>query len=699
MKLKMLITGVSGLLGNNLAYYFKSHHEILGLYFSNPIMISGIQTEQCDLTLKENVSAILTHFVPDVIIHCTSLANIDQCEKDPELAQRLNIHTTKNIVETLQGGNTRLVYISTDAVYDGDKGEFSETDPTWPKNNYGKTKLEGEKEALRHDPALVLRTNIFGWNIQNKQSLGEWILDELQSGRKINGFIDAFFSSIYTFELARVIDIAINKKLGGIYNCASADSCSKYEFALKIANWFDLDREAICPISIDNSHFETTRGKNLSLNVRAIQTALNYKLPTIDQSIGAFYRDAQCQLSQNIKNSASMLFYISDIIPYGRQLVDQNDIEAVVQVLRFGCITQGPKIDMFATSLSNYCSAQYALAVNSGTSALHIACLAADLQPGDEVITSPITFVASANCAAYCGAIPIFADIDLRTYNIALEEIEKKITPKTKAIIPVHFAGQSCEMEGLQSIVKEAEKRFGHKIYIIEDASHALGSQYKKTQVGSCAYSDMAVLRFHPVKHITTGEGGAVLTNNAALYQKLRLFSSHGISKDSNSPQVNKHRWYYEQVELGHNYRITDIQCALGLSQLKKLDSFVSRRREVVNRYNEAFAQVDHLHTPFESDNCNSNFHLYVLLVDFKKIGIERNQLMTDLLSKGVQTQVHYIPVHTQPYYRKHYKTNWGDFPKAENYYQRCLSLPLFPAIADEEVLKVINSVKTGIQR
>ncbi|SVD93125.1 uncharacterized protein METZ01_LOCUS445979, partial [marine metagenome] len=179
MKLKMLITGVSGLLGNNLAYYFNSRHEILGLYFSNPIMISGIQTEQCDLTLKENVSAILTHFVPDVIIHCTSLANIDQCEKDPELAQRLNMHTTQSIVDTLQGSDTRLVYISTDAVYDGDKGEFSETGPTFPKNNYGKTKLEGEKEALRHDPVLVLRTNIFGWNIQNKQSLGEWILDEL----------------------------------------------------------------------------------------------------------------------------------------------------------------------------------------------------------------------------------------------------------------------------------------------------------------------------------------------------------------------------------------------------------------------------------------------------------------------------------------------------------------------------------------
>ena len=259
-----------------------------------------------------------------------------------------------------------------------------------------------------------------------------------------------------------------------------------------------MDREAIYPISIDNSHFETIRGKNLSLNVSALQTALNYKLPTIDQSIGAFYRDAQCKLKQNIQNSAYRLYYTtSDLIPYGRQSVDQNDMEAVAEVLRHGWLTQGPKNDLFGTALSNYCSVQYALAVNSGTSGLHIACLAADLQPGDEVITSPITFVASANCAAYCGAIPIFADIDPRTYNIALEEIEKKITPKTKAIIPVHFAGQSCEMEGLQSIVKEAEKKFGHKIYIIEDASHALGSQYKNTQVGSCAYSDMAVLSFN----------------------------------------------------------------------------------------------------------------------------------------------------------------------------------------------------------
>jgi UDP-4-amino-4,6-dideoxy-N-acetyl-beta-L-altrosamine transaminase len=594
-------------------------------------------------------------------------------------------------------------------VYDGSRGNFSEDDNNIsPQNYYGVTKYEGELEVRKKEHSLILRTNLFGWNIQNKQSLGEWILAALRAKQKINCFEDAYFSSIYTLELARVIDISIKENLTGVYNCGGLNPCSKYEFALKIADCFGLDKTLVQPISIEDFNFKAKRGKNLSLNVHKIQKALNYRLPTMDQSIEAFYRDSKCGLPEEMKREAVEPQLILDEIPYGRQWIDGQDIQAVDTVLSSPLITTGPKVEAFEKTVSQYCGAQYAVAVNSGTSALHIACLTAGLGDGDEVITSPITFVASANCAVYCGAKPIFADIDKRTYNISSEEIEKRITKKTKAIIPVHFAGQSCDMEVIAHIVRKAEKRYGHKIFVIEDACHALGSKYKGTEVGSCTYSDMAVMSFHPVKHITTGEGGIVLTNDLTFYKKLRRLRTHGItgepeefvydhpdvqlSLDGNQPLI-KPWWYYEQQDLGYNYRITDIQGALGVSQLKKLDTFRQRRRAIVNAYNKAFGGIETIQIPFESEDCDSNFHLYVLLFHFKQIGVERPEFIVELKRRKIQTQVHYIPVHTQPFYRQHFGTNWGDFPNAEDYYRKCLSIPLFPAMSERDVERVIHEI------
>ncbi|MCD4744450.1 MAG: UDP-4-amino-4,6-dideoxy-N-acetyl-beta-L-altrosamine transaminase [Desulfobacteraceae bacterium] len=395
-------------------------------------------------------------------------------------------------------------------------------------------------------------------------------------------------------------------------------------------------------------------------------------------------------------------------IPYGRQFIDKKDIQAVIEVLQSDLITQGPKTAEFESALCNSTDTRFAVAVNSGTSALHIACMAAGVGEGDEVITSPITFVASANCVVYCGGKPIFADIDPETYNILPEEIEKRINKKTKAIIPVHFAGQSCDMETIQQIVKKAEKKYGHKIYIIEDACHALGSQYKASEVGSCVFSDMTVMSFHPVKHITTGEGGVVLTNSYELNKKLKMLRSHGItsepeevfSKDLASASSNSpNPWYYEQQVLGYNYRITNIQAALGLSQLKKLSMFCKRRREIVNQYNTVFKDLEFLQVPFEDLNCNSNFHLYVLLFDFAAMGMDRAQLMLSLREKGFNTQVHYIPVHLQHYYRKNFKTDWGDYPNAEAYYEKCLSIPLYPAMDQEDVEMVIRAIASLIRK
>lgn len=709
----MLITGVSGLLGNNFAYYFRKKYDVLGLYLSHPVTIEGIQTQKADILSEGSLQKMIQDFNPGIIIHCASLADIDFCEKNKELTGRVNVFGTKTVVESIKDNDTKLVYISSDSVYDGCKGNFLETDPVNPQNYYGLSKYKGELEASRKENCLILRTNLFGWNVQNKHSIAEWILNELNQKRQIKGFVDVYFSSIYTFTLAQILDKAIEINLTGLFNCGSCTSLSKYEFALHLADCFNLDKDLIKPISIDHYNFKAKRGKNLTLNVDKLQNVLNDNLPSIIESIEAFYTDFKNGLPGKIRKEITSNTTKSPYLYYGRQSVDVDDIQAVIEVLQSVYLTQGPKIAEFESALCNKVDVRFAVAFNSGTSALHATCLAAGINPGDEVITSPNTFVASANCFVYCGARPVFADIDPGTYNISPETIEKKITMHTRAIIPVHFAGQSCDMETIQQVKKDAEKKYGHKIYVIEDACHALGSLYKNKRVGSCVFSDMTVMSFHPVKHITTGEGGVVFTNDEALYKRLRLFRSHGITNDSQEftnndlafqPQDLGQRslanpWYYEQVALGYNYRITDIQCALGLSQLKKLDMFRKRRREIVNMYNAAFMNIDFVHIPFEDSNCESNFHLYVLLFDFEKIDIDRAQFMLELKRRGIQTQVHYIPVHLQSFYRRRFGTNWGDCPNAEKYYSKCLSIPLYPTMTDQDVKRVIDEIEDTIRK
>jgi len=708
-KQRILITGVSGLLGNNLAYYFKDQYEVLGLYHTHPVHIEGIRAERCDLLDGRGIHRVISRYTPHILIHCASLTNIDACERNREEARRIHVSATRDIAEALGARDAMLIYISTDSVYGGGAGDYAERDDHInPQNVYGATKYAGEQEVLKRENALVLRTNIFGWNIQNKTSLGEWALQALKAGKDIKGFQDARFSTIYTMELARVIDMAITHPLKGVYNCGGSDACSKYAFVKKVANHFGLDESLISPISIDEASFVGRREKDLSLNVGKLQKALGYALPTIDYSVERFYRDYRVGLPGRIGREVKETQEENREIPYGRQWIDADDITAVSEVLASPLITTGPKVQAFEGAVADFCGARYGVAVNSGTSALHLACLAAGIGPGDEVITSPNTFVASANCAVYCGARPVFADIDERTYNISPAEIEKKISERTRAIIPVHFAGQSCDMKRISGIVKDAEKRYGRRIFIIEDACHALGSRYRGREVGSCSYSDMAVMSFHPVKHITTGEGGIVLTNDRDLYHGMRLYRSHGITNNPTEflqGEVAKAQfptdshpwatpwWYYEQQALGYNFRITDIQGALGVSQLQKLGKFRERRRMIVNAYNAAFKGLAHVQPPFESKDCRSNFHLYVLLIQFEKIGMDRPQCIIELKRRGIQCQVHYIPVHTQPYYQKHFGTKWGDFPKAENYYRQCLSIPLFPAMSDHDVERVVQEI------
>jgi perosamine synthetase len=368
-------------------------------------------------------------------------------------------------------------------------------------------------------------------------------------------------------------------------------------------------------------------------------------------------------------------------IPYGRQWIDEDDINAVVETLQSDYLTTGPKIVEFEKIVAEYVGAKYAVAVSNGTAALHVACLAAGFKEGDEVITTPITFVASANCLLYCGAKPVFADIDPITYNIDPKDIRTKITDKTKAIIAVHFTGQPCAMDEIRQIAKE------HNLLVIEDAAHALGADYKGNKIGSI--SDMTTFSFHPVKHITTGEGGMITTNNKDFYDRLILFRSHGITRDTDLMTHNDGPWYYQQLELGYNYRMTDIQCALGISQMKKIDFFIDRRREIAKRYNEAFSNLDSIIIPGQQDGCNNSWHLYVIQV----VNKDRKAIVESLIAKNIGVNVHYIPVYTQPYYQQN---GYQDIvcPNAEQVYSNFISIPMYPKLSESEQDYVIEQIK-----
>lgn len=368
------------------------------------------------------------------------------------------------------------------------------------------------------------------------------------------------------------------------------------------------------------------------------------------------------------------------MIPYGRQSIDEDDIAAVTEVLRSDYLTTGPKIQEFEKAVAQYTGAAYAVAVSNGTAALHAACFAAGIGQGDEVITSPLTFAASANCVLYCGGTPVFADVDERTYNIDPADIERKITPKTKAIIPVHFAGQPCAMEEIHKIAKQ------HHLVVIEDGAHALGAVYKGQPVGGL--SDMTAFSFHPVKPVTTGEGGVITTNNKALYQKLSLFRSHGITRDGDLLVHDEGGWYYEQQLLGYNYRMTDIQAALGVSQMKKLNGFVEKRRQLAERYNAAFADNANIMIPYQAEYSRSGWHLYVIQL----VNHNRRDIFDRLREKGIGVNVHYIPVYRHPYYQTH---GYADVccPKAELIYSRLVTLPLYPRLTLEEQDYVIETL------
>ena len=383
-------------------------------------------------------------------------------------------------------------------------------------------------------------------------------------------------------------------------------------------------------------------------------------------------------------------------IPYGKQDISEDDIASVIAVLRSDFLTQGPKVPEFEKKVAEYSGAKFGIAVNSATSALHIACLALGVKKGDIVWTTPITFVASANAAFYCGADIDFVDIDPRTYNLSVKalrtklEAAKKTGQLPKVVIPVHFAGQPCDMQEIHALGKE------YKFQIIEDASHAIGAEYLNEKVGSCKYSDICIFSFHPVKIITTAEGGMALTNHEILVRKMNLFRSHGITRETSQMLEESHGpWYYQQIELGFNYRMTELQAALGISQMNRLEQFIQERRRLAKEYDSLLSSLP-IQLPYQQPYSASAYHLYPIWIDQKALGMSRKSVFENLRAQNIGVNVHYIPVHLQPYYQKMgFKT--GQFPEAEKYYSGAISIPLYVGLGSN-ISRVVEAIADSIQ-
>ncbi len=373
-------------------------------------------------------------------------------------------------------------------------------------------------------------------------------------------------------------------------------------------------------------------------------------------------------------------------LPYGHHWVEEDDIEAVVQVLRSDWITTGPKIEEFEGAVAAHIGARYAVAYSSGTAALHGAAFAAGLGPGDEAITTPLTFCATANCVLYTGATPVFADICDDTLNLDPEQVAKAITPRTKAVLPVDYSGHPA---GLDEILALAEK---HGLVVIEDAAHALGAEYKGRKVGSIAH--MTIFSFHPVKHITTGEGGMVVTDDPDLAKRLRMFRSHGIDSEARREQGEVYgRWYYEMTDLGYNYRLSDVGCALGLSQLKRLPGNILRRREIAGYYSDAMSGLHGVITPIERPEARSVWHLYPIRLELDEFTAGRKEIFRALCAENIVVNVHYIPVHLHPYYRERFDYHGGEYPVAESAYESLITLPMFHSMSNQDAKDVVEAI------
>lgn len=690
MRTKVLFTGGSGLLALNWAAAVAGRYDVvLGLH-SRKISVPGMVTEAIHLDDTEVLESDIERLNPGIVIHCAALTNVEECEADPSLADRVNVQLAERLATVCRKKNIRFVFISTDHVYSGKQSMRTEDEPVEVLNEYARSKASAEQAVMHIDSsALIIRTNFYGWGTDYRYSFSDFIISNLRKQLPVFLFEDVFYTPILIEELAHTVMELVEKKASGIFNVVGNERLSKYDFGKRVAEVFELDASLIRPDQFAQRKDLVARPFDLSLSNQKTSKLLNRKFAGVTEGIQRLKEQETDRLQVKTQ---------TPVIPYGRQQISEEDIDAVAQVLRSDWLTQGPLVPAFEKAVAKYCNAGFGVAVNSATSALHIACLSLGVGKGDLVWTSPITFVASANCALYCGADVDFVDVDERTYNMSPSALEAKLTTAKqvgrlpKVVIPVHLSGQPCDMESIHRLSIE----YGFKI--IEDASHCIGGKYKNEPIGNCKYSSITVFSFHPVKIITTGEGGMAMTNDPALALAMAHYRSHGITRyEREMTHAPDGPWYYQQIDLGFNYRMTDISAALGLSQLKRLDEFVEKRHAVANRYNDLLKDQSWLTLPWQHSDSYSGYHLYIIRVKKDNGVIDHLSLFNKLRDAGILVNLHYIPIYHQPYYERMGLYNRADFPNAESYYEEAISLPMYPGLTKEDQDFVVATITQQI--
>ena len=689
---KILITGGSGLLGLNWILDRREKDKVH--YFLNKkyISVKGAEGYFVNFENTKEIEDLINKIKPDFLVNTIGITDIEFCEKNKDYAIKYNANLASILSEISYKNDIKFIHISTDHLFDGKQSFYAEDSQTNPLNTYGLSKMMSEKLILKNNPnALIIRTNFFGWGPSYRESISDKIISDINNKNNYDGFENIFFTPISTKKLIDLSHQLIDKNISGIINICSSTRLSKYEFAVKIGNCFGLNNKLINRKNVSNNQKPVARPLDLSLSNKKLLDLLGIKPITIEDSIA----DLKDDLFKKEEIDS-----LGKKLTYGKHYVDEDDIREVVRVLKSDFLTQGPLIEIFEKRIATYVGAKYAVAVSSATAGLHISYLALGLSIGKKILTSPITFVSTANAALFCNANVEFVDIDKSNLLMDASKVESKIKLNSNIdiIVPVLFAGAS---EGSDKIYKTA-RSYGKKI--VEDAAHGLGGTYLNgDKIGSCKYSDCTVFSLHPVKSIAAGEGGVVTTNNKEIYKKLLRLRSHGINKLDDKLQNKelaytedkKNMWYYEMNSLGYHYRITDIQIALANSQLNKLDKFISHRRLLVNRYLNLLKKIPYIEPAQKVSYDNSANHLFPVLIDFKAIGINRNDFMHYLTEKNIYTQVHYIPLFEQPYYKNLGYSSDG-YDNANNYYKSTLSLPLYYSLTlkdQDYIIDVIENI------
>lgn len=692
---RILIIGGSGLLGVNWAYRRRDIDEVHITFHQHNIKIDGVTSHNLDAKSFNEIQHLFEEIKPDLVVNCSGLTNINACETEPLFSYDCNVRVANYLSKSSVAEDIPYIQISTDHLFDGLSPKANEDQKPNPQNVYAAHKLEAENIVIKNHPnSLILRTTFFGWGSSYRQSFSDKILYDLKNRRQVLMYDDVFFTPLHT---SQVIDYAHNlldKGYNGIVNLCSGERISKYDFSVILANSFGYNGNTIQPIQASRQKNPVKRSLDLSLDDQKFTQILDIDSVSTQDAIDALRETID--LGEEINT-------IGRQIPYGRHYIDDADIEAVSKTIKSGALTQGPAIPKFEEQIAQYTGAKYAVAVSSATAGLHLAYLALGLNQGHSVLTSPITFVSTANAGFFCGGHVQFADIDPLTANIALDSVKLAIEQfdDIHIVAPVLFSGAA---DGVPEVAQYAKSKGK---YVVEDAAHGLGGHYAcGSKIGSCVYSDCTVFSLHPVKSIAAGEGGIITTNNETIYKSLLRLRSHGINKNDD-PFINidaaytngePNLWYYEMSSLGYHYRFTDIQASLANSQLNKLDQFVSRRRELSHRYVSWLQDQHHIKRAQSIDINASANHLFVSAIDFEGLGRTRNDIMKQLRDKSIITQVHYIPVVNQPFFKKQgFKAE--DFPISQAYYQAALSLPLYYGLTDREFNFVIDTMEQLLQK